>query len=328
MFCERCGMSIGEKSRYCPQCGSLIEKYEKFSVEEQTAKFCGGCGAPVQKTYCGNCGTYAKMTSLTDEATVGKHFLKKAGNGSKNVGKKKCKIELPKISMKVLSVLIALVLVVGVSVWLYKESQKIEFDEKMNSYDTFYLEDKKITLPISWSQLSKKGFHIEDSDEKKVSEGETIETNMYNSDEDCLGKIQISNGKVNKLTITADVDIYLYGGLSFSVTKDQVYEICGEPKYQIYEYESNSSEHFVDKEQEKKYKNDPEYKAMSSYVWCKNDYAYHEKTLNVQKVVYEVHSEYHYLRISFDSHNDVEEIVFYFDCADEEQETEETTDKQ
>lgn len=323
MFCERCGMGIGEKSRYCPQCGSLIEKYEKFSVEEQTAKFCGGCGAPVHRSYCGKCGTYAKMTSLTDEATGGKYFLKEAGNGSKNVGKKKCKIELPKISMKVLSVLIAMVLVVGGSVWLYRESQKIEFDEKMNSYDTFYLDDKKITLPISWFQLSKKGFHIEDSDEKKVSEGETIETNMYNSDEDCLGKIQISNGKVNKLTITADVDIYLYGGLSFSVTKDQVYEICGEPKYRIYDVERNSSEYFMDKEREKEYKDDPGYKATSSFVWCKNDYAYHEKTLNVQKGVYEVHSEYHYLRISFDSHNDVKEIVFYFDCADEKQETEE-----
>ena len=267
-------MNIGGKSRYCPQCGSLIEKYEKFSVEEETAKFCGGCGAPVHRSYCGNCGAYAKMTSLTDEATGGKYFLKKAGNGSKNVGKKKCKIELPKISMKVLSVLIALVLVVGVSVWLYKESQKIEFDEKMNSYDTFYLEDKKITLPISWSQLSKKGFNIEASDEKKVSEGEVLETDLYNADGDCLGKIKIVDGKVNKLTITEDVDIYLYGGLSFSVTKDRVYEICGEPKYQIYEYESNSSELFFDKEREKKYKDDPGYKATSSYVLCKNDYAY------------------------------------------------------
>lgn len=317
-------MGIGEKSRYCPQCGSLIEKYEKFSVDEETVKFCSGCGAPVHKNYCGNCGTYAKMTSLTDEATGGKYFLKKAGNGSKNVGKKKCKIELPKISMKVLSVLIALVLVVGGSVWLYKESQKIEFDEKMNSYDTFYLEDKKITLPISWSQLSKKGFNIEASDEKKVSEGEVLETDLYNADGDCLGKIKVVDGKVNKLTITEDVDIYLYGGLSFSVTKDQVYKICGEPKYQIYKNQTNPSERFLDKEMEEKHKGNLEYKPTSSYVWCKNDYMYQEKTLNPQKGIYEIRSVYHYLRISFDSHNDVKEMVFHFDCADEEQEAEET----
>lgn len=325
MFCERCGTSIGEKSRYCPQCGSMLEKYEKFSLEEETAQFCGNCGAPIHKSYCGNCGSYTKMTSLTEEATWGKHFMKKTGNVSEGERKKRRKITFPKISMKKLSVLVVLFLVVGVGVWLYTESQKIRFDEKMNSYDTFYLDEQMITLPISWSQLSKKGFHMEDSEEKKVSKGEKVETNLYNSDEDCLGKINIVDGKVNKLIITENVDIYLYGGLTFSATKDQVYEICGESKYRAYMYGSGSDsrEVFLDKEEEEEKKKYPNYKPISSYVWCKNNYSEAGgKILDTDKGVYVTQSYFHYLKITFDSHNDVKEIVFYFDCADEKKETE------
>lgn len=123
-FCERCGMSIGEKSRYCPQCGSFIEKYEKFSLEEETEKFCSGCGAPVEKSYCGNCGTYAKIASLKEETTLEKHFLKKAGNVSERV--KKGNRKLPKLSGKVVCMLVVVFLVAGVGVWQYVEKQVLE----------------------------------------------------------------------------------------------------------------------------------------------------------------------------------------------------------
>lgn len=106
----------------------------------------------------------------------------------------------------------------------------------MNSYDTFYLDEQMITLPISWYQLSKKGFHMEASEEKK--------------------------------------------------------------KY-------------------------PNYKPISSYVWCKNNYSEAGgKILDTDKGIYVTQSYFHYLKITFDSHNDVKEIVFYFDCADEKKETE------
>lgn len=99
-FCEKCGMNIREKSRYCPQCGILLEKYEKFSVEEEVGKFCSGCGAPVHKPYCGNCGTYVKIVSLKEEAISGKHFLKKVGNVSERMRKKQGNRRLPKLSRK------------------------------------------------------------------------------------------------------------------------------------------------------------------------------------------------------------------------------------
>ena len=143
-FCERCGMNIREKSRYCPQCGSMLEKYEKFSVEEETAKFCGGCGAPVRKLYCANCGTYAKIASLKEEAISGKYFLKKAGNVSEGVRSKKSKIKLPKLSRKLLCILVVLFLVAGVGVWQYVEKQ--------------VLEPKRATQWVHYTENGKVGF--------------------------------------------------------------------------------------------------------------------------------------------------------------------------
>lgn len=125
-FCEKCGTSIGDRSRYCPQCGCLLEKYEKFSVEEEMGKFCGSCGATVQKSYCGNCGTYAPIISLKEESTVGKNFLNKMQKASGSESKKNSRITLPKISIKWFSLFLVFLMVVGAGVWMYVEKQVLE----------------------------------------------------------------------------------------------------------------------------------------------------------------------------------------------------------
>ena len=63
-FCQNCGDSIGEKSRYCKSCGTFLKPMEKFSIEEGSAKFCNQCGAAVGKQYCPSCGSYGKKIKL------------------------------------------------------------------------------------------------------------------------------------------------------------------------------------------------------------------------------------------------------------------------
>lgn len=200
--------------------------------------------------------------------------------------------------------------------------------ETIDSYDTFYLEGKKITLPISWSELSGMGFKINTSDKKIIStEKGYVEEEIYNSSGKHLGKVSIANktdsdikikdGIVNVFTFTEDVDMSLYGGLSFSATEDQVYETCGEPMYHVYEG-TEKKIRVLNKEQEKELYDD-EYSPSLSYRWCKNNWMTSNLVFNSDLGLYTTKSICHYLEITFDASKNINKIVFYFDSADDEE---------
>lgn len=74
-FCSNCGTTIGEKSRYCSNCGSFLKPVEKFSLDENTSKFCNDCGSAIVKQYCPACGRYGKEIKLkTSGLNMGKLF--------------------------------------------------------------------------------------------------------------------------------------------------------------------------------------------------------------------------------------------------------------
>lgn len=216
-----------------------------------------------------------------------------------------------------------------------KEEKSIGEEEKetyepIDSYDTFCLEGKKVTLPISWSELSEMGFRINVSDKNTISsEIGFVEKEIYNSAGECLGKVSIVNntdsdikvedGIVNVFTFSTNVDMNFYGGLSFLSTKEQVYETCGEPKYHVYEGKEESEIHVLSKEQENESDNDYDYNPTSSYRWCKSDWltATENTVLDYDLGLYVTKNNYHYLEVTFDENENISEIVFYFDCAEE-----------
>lgn len=74
-YCQNCGDTVGEKSRYCKSCGSFLKPVEKFSLEEENRNFCQHCGAAMGKQYCPSCGSYGKNVKLkTSGLNVGKLF--------------------------------------------------------------------------------------------------------------------------------------------------------------------------------------------------------------------------------------------------------------
>lgn len=177
------------------------------------------------------------------------------------------------------------------------------------------------------------GFEIGDVENEVLSEDlGYIEGNIYNSDGTCLGTISIGNktvsdnkvidGKVSKLTLNKNANLYFYQGLSFLSTKEQMYEICGQPLYQIYEkVDDNSIVRFceMDKlERKKALDNDPEFEVVDSYAWCKEQYMKTELVYNEELGVYESIVLYHYLRPTFADDGSITEIEFYFNCAEEE----------
>ena len=92
---------------------------------------------------------------------------------------------------------------------------------------------EKITLPISWCELSEMGFRINVSDKDTISsEIRFVEKEIYNFAGEYLGKVSIVNetdsdikvedGVVHVFTFLTDVDMNFYGGLSFLSTKEQI----------------------------------------------------------------------------------------------------------
>lgn len=212
----------------------------------------------------------------------------------------------------------------------HAEEQEKETYEPIASYDTFYLEGQKITLPIPWSELSEMGFKINVSDKNTISsEIGFVEKEIYNSAGECLGKVSIVNetdsdikvedGGVHVFTFSTDIDMNFYGGLSFLSTKEQVYETCGEHKYHVYEGKEESKIRVLSKEQEKKsYSDSAEYNPTSSYRWCKKDWFSSDTVLDSELGVYVTKNmTYHYLEITFDENENISEIVFYFDGAED-----------
>ncbi len=67
--CSKCGASIKEGAKFCPECGVKIEQAKTCSkcgaVLGAKAKFCPECGEKVQaaKKHCANCGAELKATA-------------------------------------------------------------------------------------------------------------------------------------------------------------------------------------------------------------------------------------------------------------------------
>ncbi len=206
-----------------------------------------------------------------------------------------------------------------------------EKNETIDSYDTFYLEGKRITVPISVSELLNLGFKIDISDNALLSpETKSIKTYIYNSKGKRLAKItivntgdsdiQIKDGIIDAFIFTTNSDIEFYGDLSFYSTKKQVYDICGEPKFRVYESKDYNYDQHNDPlslgawayrpEEEKYLQSTP----TSSYRWCINHWLTKDMKLNSDKGIYEVkHIYYHFLEITFDDNNNISRIIFAFD---------------
>lgn len=215
---------------------------------------------------------------------------------------------------------------------IQKENRKnnVEKQEEkkqiIDTYDTFYLEGKKITLPILWSKLEKMGFKVKISDDTIISANEfDRKEKIYTSDERCLGEITLENqenkdirmekAKVVALKITDPIDIEMCQNISFLSSKKQVYEAWGEPLYNVFKNDmgktrikDNSSEHRMS----------GGFEATNSYIWCKNRWFYAPMEYNSKTEVYETVSiDYRYLQVTFNSGGDISEILFYFTCPDE-----------
>lgn len=74
-YCQNCGETVSEKSKYCSACGSYLRRIDKFSVEETKSKFCNQCGSEIHKSYCSNCGGCAISTKLKGDTFFGAKFL-------------------------------------------------------------------------------------------------------------------------------------------------------------------------------------------------------------------------------------------------------------
>lgn len=206
--------------------------------------------------------------------------------------------------------------------------------EIINSYDTFYLEGKKITVPISVSELLILGFRTDISDDAILTTTEkSIKTNIYNSTGKRLAEVNIINttdsdikirdGIINRFSFPTNIDVKLYRGISFFSTKKQVYDICGEPNFHVYtpkdydydneKYNPSKVIHVYETEIEENIK-DPDYIPTSSYRWCNNYWFTCERAFNRDLGAYVIKEIYnHYLEVTFDNNDNIRRIIFAFD---------------
>lgn len=276
---------------------------------------------------CKNCGA-----KLTDTA----RFCTRCGtpqNFKEGYPKKKKKV----LIIILIIVCVLFVSVAGVLIWKlignknnskkkYNTEETIENIKEITAYNTFYLENKLISMPIELETLLDMGFVFEISvDEKIPVNNRTIQTNMYNNDGDYLGYVFIKNykdydipaadGIVTFFCCDTDVDLIFYGNTSKSSSLNDVFRKCGKPKYHGYsyiDYDGNLRIYYIPYEREFEEQNTiNKYHDMPlSYVWCDGDnyrnYIYDSIIKNTIVVN-------NYTEITFNDDNSIGKISFNYE---------------
>ncbi|WP_066067120.1 zinc ribbon domain-containing protein [Neobacillus soli] len=140
MYCKNCGAENSPLANYCIHDGTVLKrKTMNYHLKEQTAAFCSSCGAKSVNhfNYCTECGTSNSQYVQDKGLAVPKELT----NLTAAIPKKLPSFNLTYVKKALLPVLIAVIIMIGLSFSVMKSSERLYNSLLSDSMKDFNMEN-------------------------------------------------------------------------------------------------------------------------------------------------------------------------------------------